>query len=51
MMRMSVLSAVAWTLALVWSMLVWELQLAITNPRRMENGSDTRRIPATRRTE
>jgi hypothetical protein len=37
--------------ALAWSMLVWELQLAITNPRSTAVGIDTSIAPAMMRIE
>src|ERR1700694_3161711 len=51
LMRTAALSAVASARALAWSMLVWALQLDITNPRRMEIGIDTSSKPAMTRIE
>src|ERR1700694_3752665 len=45
--RTAALCAVASARALVWSMLICALQVAITKPRTMERGLDTRRIHGT----
>jgi len=46
-MRTAALSAVASTLALVWPMTVWVLQLFTPIPSTTEMGIDTSKMPAT----